>query len=345
MKKIITLILVSILIASNTYTQTYPNNEDGDYEDMLTPEYYLTGNNEPFRNEINTFVHFARLDSFQHPFEDSAGQRPIYSMHRGFGDGIGLNGTSQHHPAIDLHIENGATNVFMYAAYDGIINTYRDAPKYRDYLSLTKNIEDSVGNIIGKMVTIYAHIDLNLDSLDNLLLNGQTINKGDIVSKHLYSGTLGGPHIHFEIRYYRINDIGDEEFYGFVGPDGSTTHTEPSFGSWSYGYWNPNIGYGFGNPENHFSNSPNSIETTSFKHRLSVFPNPTRNIATIDLKKIYSKVNISVYSLVGRIIYQDKQLSTSHINVDLSNFKSGIYLAKVTDLTTNESTVVKIIKE
>ena len=71
-------------------------------------------------------------------------------------------------------------------------------------------------------------------------------------AKHLYSGTRGGPHLHFEIRYYRSEDTGNETFYGnSIGPGGSSDLTEPSAGSWSYGYWNPDIGYGFGNPKNH----------------------------------------------------------------------------------------------
>ncbi len=226
----------------------YENNESGLYQDFLTP-YYYSSNNESFRTEINKFIHFARLTEFQHPIEDSVAQMPSYSINRGFGDGIGPGGTAQHHPAIDLHIENGDTNVVMYAAYDGYIHTVRDAAKYRDYLSITKDIKDSLDNTIGKIVTIYGHIDLNLDSLDNRLLNGQFVNQGDIVSRHLYSGTLGGPHLHFEIRYYRPSNVGNEEYYGWSG--GSITYTEPSAGSWSYGYWDPNTGYGFANPKNH----------------------------------------------------------------------------------------------
>ncbi|MCK5839748.1 MAG: hypothetical protein KAG99_07860, partial [Bacteroidales bacterium] len=195
---IITILGVFLFLGITSSQTTYPNNEDSQYEDMLTPEYYLTGNGEPFRNEINMLVHFARLKSFQHPLEDSAGQIPQYTVptYREFGAGIGLGGTSQHHPAIDLHIGNSDTNVNMYAAYDGYVTTYRDAPKYRHYLSIISNIEDSIGNVIGKMVTLYAHIDLDLDSADNIILDGQFVNQGEIVSKHLYAGTMGGPHLH-----------------------------------------------------------------------------------------------------------------------------------------------------
>jgi len=91
-----------------------------------------------------------------------------------------------------------------------------------------------------------------LDAADDLFVDGQYVKQGDLVSKHLYSGTRGGPHLHFEIRYYRPGDEGNEEFYKFVGPSGSDQYTMESTGSWSYGYWDPNVGYGFGNPKNHF---------------------------------------------------------------------------------------------
>jgi len=59
---------------------------------------------------------------------------------------------------------------------------------------------------------------------------------------------MGGSHLHFEIRYYRNSDMGNEEFYSWQK---SGVNTKLSSGIWLYGYWNPNIGYGFGNPINH----------------------------------------------------------------------------------------------
>ncbi|MFT6020696.1 MAG: murein DD-endopeptidase MepM/ murein hydrolase activator NlpD, partial [Saprospiraceae bacterium] len=71
--------------------------------------------------------------------------------------------------------------------------------------------------------------------------------KGDLVSKNLYSETMGGPHLHFEIRFYRNSEIGNEDFYNWQN---SGNYTTQSSGIWSYGYWNPDVGYGFGNPLN-----------------------------------------------------------------------------------------------
>ena len=65
------------------------------------------------------------------------------------------------------------------------------------------------------------------------------------------SGTVGGPHLHFETRYYRLGDAGDETFYGSADPFSEEKLTEPSAGQWSYGIWNPDVGYGFGHPSSH----------------------------------------------------------------------------------------------
>lgn len=340
-----TIIVLGILLfIGDTNAQIiYPNNEDGQYEDMLTPEYYLTEDDGSFRNEINQFVHFARLEPFQHPLEDSSGQMPSFTIVRNFGDGIGAGGTAQHHPAIDLHPDDGNTLVNLYAAHEGFVEIYRDAPKYRHYLSITKNIEDSTGNTIGKMVTLYAHIDLDLDSADNLLLDGQFVNKGELVSKHLYSGTLGGPHLHFEIRYYRPTDEGDEDYYGWSG--GNPDFTEPSTGSWTYGYWNPNVGYGYANPDNHLNNSSTGIIKNDVWGGINIFPNPTKDFITIKLNEIYQNVSYSIFNLNGKLIERKDITSIALVDINLSNYKPGIYFIKLTEKSNGKSFKVKVIKE
>jgi len=255
MKKIapyLILILLIILSSCNNNDTTeveeqtpYEINEDGTYQDFLTPYYYTT-NETDLRDEINKFIHFARIENYQHPFKNPNGDIASYSINRAFGDEIGSGGVSQHHPAIDLYLDNISDNT-MYAAHDGIVNTYRDSPKYRHYLTITKSIKDSENNSIGKIVAIYAHIDLDLDESELIQLNGLAINKGDVVSKNLYSGTMGGPHLHFEIRFYKNSDIGNEDFYHFQN---TGDYTAQSSGIWSYGYWNTHVGYGYGDPIN-----------------------------------------------------------------------------------------------
>lgn len=223
----------------------YETNESGIHQDFLTPNYYDT-NETDLRNEINKLIHFVRLEDYQHPLQDLNGNAASYTTNRAFGAGIGMGGTAQHHPAIDLHPSNSSDFV-MYATHEGVVNTYRDSPKYRHYLTVTKEIMDSENNPIGKLVTLYAHIDLDLDESQSIQLNGLYVNKGDLVSENLYSGTTGGPHLHFEIRFYRNFEIGNEDFYNWQN---SGVYTTESSGIWSYGYWDTGIGYGFVNPIN-----------------------------------------------------------------------------------------------
>ncbi len=242
-------------------TFAYDDNEDGRFDDLLTPGYYHGGQGDPFREEVNTFVHHARLERMHHPFEDPTGVRPSYSTPANgeFGAGKGPGGTGQHHAAIDLHLDGGATEMPMYAAHDGVATTFRDADKYRHYLAITKSVLGEQGELLGTMVTLYAHIDLDLDEADSLFMDGQPVTKGMLVSRHLYSGTVGGPHLHFEVRYYRPADAGTETYYGL----GGAGLTEPSAGPWSYGRWNPGIGYGFADPRNHGLFIPAAVEGLS----------------------------------------------------------------------------------
>ena len=227
----------------------FPDNEDYTHQDMLTPEFYHSSRSAPFRDEVNRFVYFAQTEPFHHPLMNASGDIPDYTIpeHGKFGAGKGPGGQGEHHPAVDMHVGNGETDVMMYASYDGWVSTYREADKYRQYLAISKDVSTVEGQVVGKLVTIYGHIDLDLDEADSLVMNGQYVQAGDLISRHLYAGTVGGPHLHFEIRYYRPEDAGYETYYGFNDP----AFTEPSAGIWSYGYWDPDVGYGFGDALNH----------------------------------------------------------------------------------------------
>jgi murein DD-endopeptidase MepM/ murein hydrolase activator NlpD len=232
----------------------YTNSEDSEFQDLLTPLYYLAQDTDMFREDLNKFIFFARQVPFHHPFNNGSTNTINYSVPTNgmFCSEKGKGQDIQYHPAVDIHFDDDQTNVTLFATHDGIVKTEKDAEKYRHYLSITKDITDDEGQILGKLVTIYAHLDLDLDQDSSLFLNGQSVQAGDIISQHLYEGTVGGPHLHLEIRYYRNSDDGDEEFYGSgTGPNANPEFTTPSAGIWSYGYWNPDVGYGFADPRNH----------------------------------------------------------------------------------------------
>ena len=212
------------------------------FGDMLSP---LVHSGE-IKEEADAFLFVCHQVEMHHPLENKKGRMPDYAVpfFGTFGAGKGPTKTEQHHPATDLKVEGGETEVNLYAAHDGVISTVRDAPKYRNYISITKIITDEDGEELGKLVTIYGHVDLDLDEESGLKIDGKMVEKGELISRHLWSGTRGGPHLHFEIRYYRPGDDGTEEFYSF-------RETVPGTGKWPYGFWSPDHGYGFGEPESH----------------------------------------------------------------------------------------------
>ena len=67
---------------------SYEINENGTYQDFLTPNYNDTHETD-LRNDINKFIHFARRENYQHPFQDANGSTASYSTNRAFGTGIG----------------------------------------------------------------------------------------------------------------------------------------------------------------------------------------------------------------------------------------------------------------
>jgi murein DD-endopeptidase MepM/ murein hydrolase activator NlpD len=339
MNRAIIIITGALLFSINSFSQTYQDNENGQYEDMLTPEYYNSSNGSAFREEVNRFVHFARQTAFQHPLEDASGQIPTYSINRGFGDGIGPGGQGSHHPAIDYYIENASTLVDLYAAHDGFVTTSKEVDRYRHYLSISTDIQDSTGTVIGKMFTLYAHIDLDLDSVANLDLDGKYVKKGDLVSNHLYSGTMGGPHLHFEIRYYRSTDSGIEDFYG--GP--VADKTSPSSGSWTYGFWNPNVGYGFAHPLNHLNTVNTGVYEDNFHSNIKVFPNPTKDFITIELDNPKESKLLTISNMTGRVIYRQEFIGDDFVNIDLKSYGVGIYLVNLYD--NKHIVTTKILKE
>lgn len=317
------LFLASFIGFSFSLMAQYPDNEDGVLQDLLTPEYYNTPLGGQFRVEINKFVYYARLESFRHPLKDSLGNIPAYTIPTNgtFEAGKGPGDTGEHHKANDMHVGSGDTSVTMYAAYDGYVATYYNALKYRDYLTITKDIRDSNNVLLGKMVTIYGHLDLSLDTLDGLYMNGQYVHQGDIVSKHLWSGTVGGPHLHFEIRYYRASDLGTEDYYGFFGAG----LTDSSAGIWTYGIWNPNVGYGFAQLDNHLNGGPTGVEESNELNIVKIYPNPSTDIFTIQAENAFGDFNLSIYNALGQKVFSNKYNSSNIIELDLSFLEQGLY--------------------
>ncbi len=78
------------------------------------------------------------------------------------------------------------------------------------------------------------------------------------------------------------------------------------------------------------------------QNNISLYPNPFNNWITINLPASNSKVELQIFDINGRLVF-NKELTSSTNLVELSNFNSGIYLAR---LTTNAKIITKkIIKQ
>lgn len=123
-----------------------------------------------------------------------------------------------------------------------------------------------------------------------------------------------------------IKDLNNN--YIFLKEKGNQIYLNPHY-SWTRGFLSK---YKF--------NSTLSIEgENSFnnKNLLNIFPNPTKNLFTINLKNNTLK-KVNIYSINGQLLY------TSFTNkINLSNYSKGLYLLKI---YTQENTIInsKIIK-
>jgi hypothetical protein len=83
-----------------------------------------------------------------------------------------------------------------------------------------------------------------------------------------------------------------------------------------------------------------AINDFEFSSKLSVYPNPSSNVFSINSE---TRGNIVVYDLIGKII-KSETIDLGITKLDLSNYPSGIYLMKVTN-DSNQTKTMKLIKK
>lgn len=85
-----------------------------------------------------------------------------------------------------------------------------------------------------------------------------------------------------------------------------------------------------------------SVDQLALDNNLSVYPNPTTGLFTINLGANYDNTTILITDVNGKTVYQTTANQTSLINLDL-NQPAGIYFVSVT--SESKHTVVKLIKQ
>ncbi|WP_395046038.1 T9SS type A sorting domain-containing protein [Flavobacterium sp.] len=81
-------------------------------------------------------------------------------------------------------------------------------------------------------------------------------------------------------------------------------------------------------------------ETFSFNSKISVYPNPSKDIFSINSD---ARGSIVIYDIMGKII-KTENLDLGMTKLDLSNYPNGIYLMKVTN-ESNQTKTMKLIKQ
>lgn len=72
-----------------------------------------------------------------------------------------------------------------------------------------------------------------------------------------------------------------------------------------------------------------SVNSTSDKVELNVYPNPVANYLTISASNVDNAIDVKITDVLGKVVYNESQNATSKI--DVSNFKNGVYLVAIYD--------------
>ncbi|UCH14180.1 MAG: T9SS type A sorting domain-containing protein [Bacteroidales bacterium] len=90
--------------------------------------------------------------------------------------------------------------------------------------------------------------------------------------------------------------------------------------------------------------SMEGIDENSLDNVLSVYPNPTTGTITIDLGRTYHNIMVDVINLQSlSILKQVFDYEHKSIELDLSEFESGIYIIKL--ITEDKTTLLRVFKE
>ena len=110
-----------------------------------------------------------------------------------------------------------------------------------------------------------------------------------------------------------------------------------NIGSQGFGYWywinnTPMIRMNFGTPWT----PPSSINEITFNGNLSIYPNPTNGIFTIEMNDVEKDIyTIKITNVLGQKVFATSSLVIGIYkeNIDLSAFQKGVYLIEIKNST------------
>ncbi|MBL4594018.1 MAG: zinc-dependent metalloprotease, partial [Flavobacteriales bacterium] len=76
---------------------------------------------------------------------------------------------------------------------------------------------------------------------------------------------------------------------------------------------------------------------------INIYPNPTSGLINLEFKTTQDIDKISISDLQGKIVYLDKNITISSIQIDLNSLSNGVYMLQVQ--SKNDVSVYKVIKQ
>lgn len=90
-----------------------------------------------------------------------------------------------------------------------------------------------------------------------------------------------------------------------------------------------------------FQSEP-EIDTNPSYNTISIYPNPSKGIYTIDLSYEKEPTYITIYNVLGELIYSQLLTSKTQNEIDLTHVANGYYIARINN--ESRSTQQKLIK-
>lgn len=132
---------------------------------------------------------------------------------------------------------------------------------------------------------------------------------------------------------------------------GSTWNVEafgslPNFGAVSFVDSNKGWACGSGNSATGiylYSGSPSNIQENNFINSIQVYPNPSEGLVTMQFEEMQNEINISVYSIDGRILQNFTKNQMDNFSFEIDE-PAGLYLVEIIN-DKNEKATFRLIKE
>jgi len=87
-----------------------------------------------------------------------------------------------------------------------------------------------------------------------------------------------------------------------------------------------------------------SVETVDLGQAFNMFPNPSNGVVEIQLTGVDGTFNVALYDINGRLVQSNEIDAQSNNSIDVADLSSGIYLVKLTNNETGNTTIKRLVR-